>query len=471
MNGHFSADELSLLFVVLYAAFVVRQAVVGREQTHNEVDFYVGGRRLGGIALGFSFFATFASTNSYVGLAGQSYVVGPAWLLLAGVLLLFVFISWRWIAPRLRIQSEELSALTIPESLGKRYTSNTLRVATAVIVVAASVFYMTAIFRGIGLTIDAFWHTGYEAAVAIVLVLVVVYTAAGGYISVVRTDILQGAVMIVASMLLFWAVVDRAGGLAKLAPAFTQVPAPFAANQPTLGIIVGMMFALSIKIVVEPRLLSRFYGLRDLAAVRTGMVTSMSALFVVLILLMPIGLLGRILFPDGSVDPDTIVPTIIASEGWVHPAVAAFLFLALLAASMSSIDSVLLVAATTFHRDIVRLTRGTSELKHTVRQTRILTIIIGIVTALIAIRPPGGIIALTSFSGALYSACLMAPMLFGLYGRKRSQRAALASLGIGAASLLILTVAPVSDALHPIFLATALSLLAFVLVSAIPART
>ena len=72
------------------------------------------------------------------------------------------YVSSRWIAPRLRTQTEQLGSLTIPDFIGLRYRSTLLRVITAVIVVGASVFYMTAVFRGIGLTVDAFWHTGYE---------------------------------------------------------------------------------------------------------------------------------------------------------------------------------------------------------------------------------------------------------------------------------------------------------------------
>jgi hypothetical protein len=73
---------LPLLFVGFHALLVNRNAIVARREVRDEGDFHVGGRRLGGVALGFSFFATFASNNSYVEFAGESYRAGASWLLI-----------------------------------------------------------------------------------------------------------------------------------------------------------------------------------------------------------------------------------------------------------------------------------------------------------------------------------------------------------------------------------------------------
>ena len=64
---------LVVVLMFAYTAVLFYHAQVGRRASHNLSDYYVGGRNMGGIVVGISFFATFASTNSYIGHAGKGY--------------------------------------------------------------------------------------------------------------------------------------------------------------------------------------------------------------------------------------------------------------------------------------------------------------------------------------------------------------------------------------------------------------
>jgi len=121
------------LLLLLYTLVLAHHAWSGKRATKGIADYYIGGRALGGVALGLSFFATYSSTNSFVGFSGQSYDWGIAWLLLAPMAVGFSFAAWRWVAPRLRRFTEELGSLTIPDFIGFRFDSNAARVAAAVI--------------------------------------------------------------------------------------------------------------------------------------------------------------------------------------------------------------------------------------------------------------------------------------------------------------------------------------------------
>ena len=96
-----------------YTGLMVHHALVGKRQTKGVTDYYVGGRSMGGIALGISFFATYSSTNSFVGFSGQAYTYGAPWLLLTVSAVTFSFIAWKWIAPRLRDATESLSCFSL----------------------------------------------------------------------------------------------------------------------------------------------------------------------------------------------------------------------------------------------------------------------------------------------------------------------------------------------------------------------
>ena len=111
---------LACLLLFGYAAILLRNAWIGRRVSTDINAYYVGNRSMGGIAIGISFYATFASTNSYIGHAGKSYAYGLPWLTFALALVVFTYLSWRFIAPKLRAFAEKFDALTLPDYLGKK---------------------------------------------------------------------------------------------------------------------------------------------------------------------------------------------------------------------------------------------------------------------------------------------------------------------------------------------------------------
>ena len=460
----------ALLFLTLYTALLARHAWVGRRQTRGLADFYVGGRSMGGVAVGLSFFATFSSTNSFVGFSGQSYSYGTPWLLLAPFVVLFCLIAWTVIAPRLRHFTASLNSLTLPDFFGFRYSSRMARVQAAAIVIFASVLYMTAIFKGIGHALEISLGIPYSVAILIVLLIVVTYTAVGGFISVVKTDVVQGIMLILAAILLFSGTVRASGGLESFF-AVRKLPegaALFSWNVALpFPMLLGILFAGSLKFLVEPRQLSRFYALKDRRAVRTGMWISTLSFLLVYTLLLPIGIYARNIFPTGISDTDRVVPMLLADPQIFEPVLSAFLLVTLVAAAMSSLDSVLLIVASTCHRDIFELFKRSGSEEAAVRNTGLYVLVFAIITALVALDPPGEIVTLTAFSGSVYAACFFPGLFFGLYWRPGNGKALTTSFIVGLASLMLWSQWDIWPAVHEVFPAFILSITAYVTVALI----
>ena len=161
-----------LAFLALYGAVLATHALQGRRRTHSRVDYYVGGRTMGGVAIGLSFFATYSSTNSFVGFSGQSYSFGAPWLLLVPAIVLFSLVAWLWIAPRLRAFTGAVDSVTLADYIGFRFSSNAARVSAALIIIFASFLYMTAVFKGIGNLLAVFLDVPYALVVVLVVVVV-----------------------------------------------------------------------------------------------------------------------------------------------------------------------------------------------------------------------------------------------------------------------------------------------------------
>ena len=456
------------LLLGLYTALLAYHAYVGHKGTKGITDYYVGGRGMGGLALGLSFFATYSSTNSFVGFSGQAYAWGTPWFLLIPFIVGFSFFAWAVVAPRLRVFTRSLDSLTVPDFIGFRFESTAARVLAAVIVLFASLIYMTAVFKGIGNLLETFMDIPYKMAIGIIFVVVMLYTAVGGFISVVKTDAVQGIVMAIAAFLLFFGTVSAAGGLDALG-AIRDAPAT--AHLFTWGggvavpALFGVIVAGTIKFAVEPRQLSRFYALEGARANYRGMIVSTLTFTAVYAVLVPVGLYARQVIGDGIQETDLVVPTLLGTEGVFSSFGAAFLLVAMVAAAMSSLDSVLLVMASTAERDIVGLVRPSSSEAAAVRSTRVYVALFALITAWISLNPPGGIVYLTALSGAIYGACFFPAIVLGLYWRRGNGAAVIASYAGGVGTLVLWRYTPWSEALHQVFPALFLSLLLYVAIS------
>ena len=452
----------AVALAAVYTTFLVAHARLGLKAGKTATGFFVGDRRLGGVVIGVSFYATFASTNSYVGLAGKSYEYGLPWLTMAAMLVAFCWLSWRVVAPRMRRFAAAWGSLTVPDFLAVRFGSDRVRVAAGIVIVFACLLYLIAVFKGAGNLLQVFLGIPYQLAVIVTLGLIVMYTMLGGFVSVVRTDVLQGSLMVVGSILLFYFITSAAGGVGVIA----ELPSePSRAHLVELNgaiqfvVLVGIALAGSLKLLVDPRQVTRFYGLKDERSVRVGIWVAVIGILVIQFCLFPLGLYAHFLL-DGVTDTDLVVPMLVNDPTVMPPLVGDFLVIAILAAAMSSLDSVLLVAASVASRDLLGRPGNNA-----VAGARLGVAGFAIVAAVIALNPPGGIVEITIFSGSLFAVCFVPTILLGLHWRRGNEAAALTAFGVGIAVLLGWLLAGLGDVVHEVFPALLASTVSYVAVS------
>ena len=461
---------VAALVLLLYLAVLMYNALLGQRASDSISGYYLGGRRLGGFAIGVSFFATFASTNSYIGHAGKGYQYGLPWLAMAFSLVLFTYISWRWIGPRTRRMAAIFDALTLPDYLAGRFLGaadherHPLRISSGLVIVFCSVLYLIAIFKGAGHLFSLFFDISYTTAVMLALLIVVIYTSIGGFVSVVRTDVIQGGLMLVGAAMLFYFVTRAAGGVTSIATLAEQPDQAFLFDWNggiPFVVLLGVALSGSLKLIVDPRQLSRFYALQDDRAVKQGLWVAVIGLALVQACLYPIGIYAHLLL-DGVSDTDLIVPTLL-NDTSVFPLWAAdFLFVAIVAAAMSSIDSVLLVAASTGYKNLLA---PFSNAAKPLLWTRVAVVALALISALVALEPPGDILQITIFSGSLYAACFFPAVVLGLYWSKGHALAVMASMVTGTITLVSWLGLNLSATVHEVFPALAVSTLTYVLFS------
>lgn len=454
------------VLLVVYTTVLLYHARVGAQHSHNMTEYYVGGRSLGGVMVGMSFFATFASTNSYIGHAGKGYEYGLPWMTMAVFIVLFTWLSWTAVAPRLRRFTSHWDALTLPDYLQSRFGAGNraLRTAAAVVILLSSLLYLVAIFKGAGNLFEQFLAIRYEAAVGLTLAIVVLYTSIGGFVSVVRTDVVQGVLMVLGSTTIFYCVLDAAGGWSAV-PRLAAAPGTEHLFTLNAGIpfvvLLGIALSGSLKLLVDPRQVSRFYALKDEHSVKVGVWVAVVGIALIQFCLFPVGVLARALL-DGVADTDLVIPTLVSDPAIFPLWVADFLVVAMVAAAMSSMDSVLLVAASVLYKDVVETVHPTA---HPLTWTRIGVVGFSLTAALIALDPPGGIVEITIFSGSLYAVCFLPAILFGLHWHRGTAAGTLASMISGVAVLLAWMILGPREAVHEVFPALAVSCVVYALIA------
>ena len=454
---------LALGLLTAYTGALLYNAYVGNQASRGMAGYYVGNREMSGVVVGVSFFATFASTNTYIGHAGKAYEYGVAWFTMAILLVLFSWVSWRWIGGPLRRFASQWDALTIPDYIRGRILGNNpdaerhpLLLLSASVIVFASILYLLAIFKGAGHLFQIFLGVPYEVAVGVTLLVVVLYTSIGGFVSVIRTDAIQGVLMLIGAMTIFYFVTKAAGGVTSVAQ-LTDMPAKehlFDLNGAVpFAVLLGVSLSGALKLIVDPRQLSRFYGLKSDAEVKRGIWIAVLGMTLILACMFPIGLYAHLIL-DNVTDTDLIVPRLVNDPAIFPFWVTDLLIVSIVSAAMSSMDSVLLVASSTLYKNIIAPFKA---IENEVRWSRAAVIGFACVSAFMALNPPGDIVGITIFSGSLYAVCFFPPVVFGLYGRIASARTTLMSMILGMSTLILWITLGLSSLLHEVFPALLMS--------------
>jgi Na+/pantothenate symporter len=267
-------------------------------------------------------------------------------------------------------------------------------------------------------------------------------------------------------MLIFHFVTRSAGGVGAIAD-LANMPNKAFVFELNGGIpfvvLLGISLSGSLKLIVDPRQTSRFFALKDSAALRSGMWVAIGGLTVVQLCLYPIGVYAHLLL-QGVTDTDLIVPTLV-NDLAIFPLWAAdFLFVAIVAAAMSSMDSVLLVAASTGYKNLLQpfAVDQHAAISRQLQWTRVLVVSLAVLAAGVALDPPGDILQITIFSGSLYAVCFLPAVVLGLYWNKGSATAVLAAMIVGVVVLLIWLGLGYNNVLHEVFPALAVSVAVYV---------
>lgn len=195
------AQILIMVSIVVYLIVVLAVGVACSKKNKNVDDFYLGGRKLGPLVTAMSAEASDMSSWLLMGLPGVAYLCGIAdasWTAIG--LAIGTYINWLFVAKRIRRYSQSIDAFTIPDFFSKRYrdNNNILNCISAIIIIIFFIPYTASGFAACGKLFSSIFGVNYITAMIISAVVIVGYTALGGFLAASTTDLIQSIVMTVA---------------------------------------------------------------------------------------------------------------------------------------------------------------------------------------------------------------------------------------------------------------------------------
>ncbi len=389
-----------LTFVLYFVALIgVALYFYVKDKQRNQEDFFLGGRQMGPWVTALSAQASDMSAWLLMGLPGSILAFGFGQIWIGIGLAIGTAANWILCARRLRVFSEEADdSITIPQFLANRFDadSKTLQVVCAIIFLFSYTIYVASAFVA-GTTVfgTLFPNISTTLAMVIFALLIVFYTIFGGFKAVCWTDFFQGMLMMIALMAVPIAVIATHQNLdtSLLTKVYEYTDANGAVTVCDFG---GGLFSASWQDIATglawglgyfgmPHIIIRFMSIEKPSEIKKS--SSIAIIWVVISLgcACIIAYMGRMLVADEllPIGMQKIVFITMARK-FFTPALSGLLLAAIVAASVSTADSQLLVASSSFTADIYSIFKKDVTEKEAVLVGRIVVVVIALIAYLIA---------------------------------------------------------------------------------------
>lgn len=427
-----------------------------KSKNNGEKEYFLGGRSMGPWVTALSAQASDMSGWLLMGFPGSiiAFGLGKVWIGIG--LALGTIANWIFVARRLRRFSKAAGdSITLPQYLTNRFsTSNpALKVVCAIIFLISFTVYVASAFNAgaeVFATVIPWFETRKLLAMVIFAILVLTYTFLGGYKAVCWTDFFQGLLMLIAlvSTPIIMLMIGKFDP--SFAGAFGEISAfgsnPF--NVPWTDVVSGLGWGLGY--FGMPHILVRFMAIKNSKMVKKSATVAITWLVLTLGAAIAIAWLGRtyILNGDGIALAQKLLPTGMQSRVFIEialdifaPFIAGLMLAAIIAAAMSTADSQLLVASSSFTSDLYNpiIRKNKASDKEMLWMGRLIVFIVTVIAFIIAASGLGkadswasNIMAMVENAWGLFGSAFGPVVILSLFWKRLTYKGAVAGIIGGA---------------------------------------
>ncbi|HHU23058.1 MAG TPA: sodium/proline symporter PutP [Clostridiales bacterium] len=450
-----------LIAMCIYMAVVLGIGFAFAKRANRSSEyFFLGGRTLGPWVTAMSAEASDMSGWLLMGLPGVAYWYGlsdAAWTAIG--LIIGTYLNWLFIAKRLRRYSEKSgNAITLPDFFSNRFKEDKKVIMTisALFILVFFAVYASSCLVTCGKLFSTLFGASYISMMILGAVFVLLYTFLGGFLAESASDFMQAIVMIIALVLVFVLGSQAAGGFgtvienAKSIPGFFDL---FGIGTPDMSsgtlsygepgkygfLTIISTLSWGLGYFGMPQVLLRFMAIRDGQELRKSRRIATVWCAISLFAAVFIGIAGHALFPTAFGSNSEAENIFILLSTNLFPAfLAGFVMAGILAATISSSDSYLLIAASAFSKNIYQgILKKEATDKQVMTVSRLTLLVITLIAIVIAMDENSVIFKLVSFAWAGFGATFGPLMIFSLFWKRITRQGAIAGIVSGGSMVFI----------------------------------
>ncbi len=454
-----------LIAMVIYMAIVIGIGVVyAKRANQNSEEYFLGGRSLGPWVTAMSAEASDMSGWLLMGLPGVAYWCGladAAWTAIG--LAVGTYINWLIVSKRLRRYSVRAgNSITLPEFFSNRFREKkkTILLISAAFILIFFTVYASSCFVTCGKLFSTLFGLDYRLMMLVGAVFVLLYTLLGGFLAESASDFMQAIVMVIALVVIVVVSTVNAGGIGAVIENAGNIPGfleffglatptvdeagkqvvvdnlPQFGNVASYGALsVCSTMAWGLGYFGMPQVLLRFMAIRRESELKRSRRIAVVWVVISLAVAVFIGIVGRQLVPTAHLtkgDAENIFITL--ATGSLPALLAGFVMAGILAATISSSDSYLLIAASSFAKNIYQgVCKKNASDKQVMWISRITLLVLALIGIVLALDKDSVIFSIVSFAWAGFGATFGPLVLLSLFWKRINKAGAIAGMVSGAA--------------------------------------
>lgn len=406
-----------LITLVLYFLVIFGIGLYGYLKTTDEEDFLIANREIGPAVGAATLSATQMSAGTFVGTLGVHYLTGVSFVYIWIGLWLGWLVSLVFVAPQMRRFGE----ITVPDFIAARFGDDgaggdRMRAFSALLIVIAYTVYISAQYTGAGLIFQSIFGVSNVMGMAIMVAIIIAYTAFGGMRASALSDFVQIIIMTVGAIIAIPILLSNIGGVNELELMLSSLNPALLGWAMTPLEVGTIALAFGFGMLGAPYEIVRIYSMRDEQTVRYAIGTTLIFQILIGAGVAVVGMSMRVLYPQLTT-PD--LASVIMSIDVLGPILGALVIGAVLSAMLSTVDSIMIVSAGAIAHDIYgELISPEASGNRKLWANRISVIFVGIVPFFLALygEALGGLVQfIVLLQSAIIGATFSMPLLLGLH--------------------------------------------------------